>query len=579
VVSLPDNQTRILPRNAAGILDGCRSFQPVENHAEHALAMLKLSEADRPALASLFRDFQSSGLLVSEKALLAAVAAEATKAVPRIVRLAVTTADRPGILKRCLDGFGAAARRCGRAMTFTVFDDSSRDEEAQSARAVAGAVARPGWEARYAGRAEREAFVRRMARAGLRPESLEFALFDAEHAGLAIGCNRNVFLLDTAGEISGCVDDDVVCQLFRSPASAPGLRPFSGYNPARVLRFPDCQSALDSAVASEQDLWSAHEQLLGRPPRQGLRQGLVEDDAEFSHELFESLITGAGNVLVTFSGLAGDSGSATNAGWLTVTGGVRESLVESPERYRSLLRSRSVLMVSESLTVTDSTHCMAYAFAIDCRELTPPFFPVRRNEDGVFGAVLARIYPAGSSGFIPLAVRHDPPGDRAFSPDDVWRDAAKFGIGELARYMIQIFHPGPHRDVASRMRALGHHLQEIGRLPQPEFDALARERFLESAGWRLAKVEDALEYWRGEPEFWARDCERFREVILRSVRQPTVVPCDLTGGRTDEGARALARRLILRYGELLVDWPDIFAAARQSGASVERLSRAVGGRG
>ena len=79
----------------------------------------------------------------------------------------------------------------------------------------------------------------------------------------------------------------------------------------------------------------------------------------------------------------------------------------------------------------------------------------------------------------------------------------------------------------------------------------------------IQSLEELLETYDGSPAYWSEDIlnriEAFRDL---ATSDDLDIPSDIGPGRDPKEARALTRRLVRRYGELLYWWPVIFDAAK-----------------
>ena len=117
---------------------------------------------------------------------------------------------------------------------------------------------------RFASSEERVAYARRLSECSPVPaEVLEYGLLLSK--GYTLGQNRNALLLDSAGTLFLCVDDDTICTSRLPPgASDEVLRTCSGADPSEFWCFRDFAEASASVPIVENDLLEAHERLLGK---------------------------------------------------------------------------------------------------------------------------------------------------------------------------------------------------------------------------------------------------------------------------------------------------------------------------
>lgn len=433
----------------------------------------------------------------------------------RISCIGVITANRPLALARCVGSFG-------QRLPIMVCDQFGKDKYRFAASLIA---------------------------TGFSPDIVNFGLFGIDGAGQPIGANRNALLLHNTGEIAFYVDDDVVAHVFEHPEIAPGVALVSSGNPSTIWFFPDFESARSAATFSEMDLIDAHERLIGRSVDDCVAEGLSDGPTPPpSQELSNPSTYGTGKLVVTISGVVGDSGYGSNAAYLAVRGPSRARLLESEKSYQSALASRYVIRVPQTYAISDRTIAMAYGMAVDQRDIVPPFFPVGRNEDGVFGALVQIMYPPGAFGYVPYAVLHDPPEPRRAIPP--WTTVGRFTTTGLTLALlngIQI----PAGSPGTRLRALGTLLVEMGSLEQREFDAMAMGCLREALERRISRFESLIALFGGEPRFWADDCRRCVEAM-----ESASMNLDL------DISLEMARMLIRSYGELITVWQDMLEAAK-----------------
>ena len=74
---------------------------------------------------------------------------------------------------------------------------------------------------------------------------------------------------------------------------------------------------------------------------------------------------------------------------------------------------------------------MTTFLGIDNRHLLPPFFPVQRNSDGIFGHMLRKCVDGSHVAFLPWILLHAPEPPRSFTPDDLWTDARTVRMADI----------------------------------------------------------------------------------------------------------------------------------------------------
>jgi len=474
----------------------------------------------------------------------------------------IVTRDRLPSLVACLESYLGNCRRHARSPEFVVTDDSPGEEAAGRTKAALRILAeRFSTRLRYAGPKEKLRFAAALAaESAVSSEIIHFALFGDPRCDRTTGANRNSLFLDTAGSLLLAVDDDTSCRIAEAPERAAALAFDSGYDPSEFWFFPDRALAAQSVSFVDVDILGCHEALLGSDVA-GL--GAPEEST--------------GTVAMTLNGLLGDSGMASPRYYLALTGVSRDRLVASPQAYRSALESREILRFAPQPTISSGPFCMTTFLGLDNRVLLPPFFPVQRNSDGIFGLMLRKCLDGSRTAFLPWILLHAPEPPRMFTPEDLWADAEAVRMPDVVMAGI-LSHDASsgHFSAATRLSGLGKHLQWLGSLSSTDFEARLRtvQQFRNFAFITL--LQSQLRTHAASPDFWADDVRRMIDLMSRApAAEDYLVPRDLRQGRDVGTARELGRELIGKFGELLEAWPALVAAATRVRAKGCRLSESV----
>jgi hypothetical protein len=352
--------------------------------------------------------------------------------------------------------------------------------------------------------------------------------------------------LDTAGSLMLAVDDDTLCRIAAAPEHEAALSFFSGYDPSELWFFPDRARATQSVSFIDVDVLGCHESLLGSAVAD--LGGPTETD---------------GRVTMTLNGLVGDSGMASSRYYLTLTGASRDRLVASPQAYRSALESRDILRSARQPTITAGPFCMTTFLGLDNRLPLPPFFPVQRNSDGIFGIMLRKCVDGSHVAFLPWILLHAPEPPRVFTPDELWADTTSVRMPDIVIAAV-LAHESriEHITTATRLADLGKHLRWLASLSVRDFEARVRtlQQFRNFAF--ITVLETQLQTYGASPGFWADDVRRMIKLMSAvSAAGNDLVPRDLRQDHEADAARRLGQELVGRFGELLEAWPALVAAA------------------
>jgi hypothetical protein len=205
--------------------------------------------------------------------------------------------------------------------------------------------------------------------------------------------------------------------------------------------------------------------------------------------------------------------------------------------------------------------------------LLPPFFPVQRNADGIFGLVLQKCVDGSRVAFLASVLLHRPIDARASAADDIWTDAGRARMADVVIACVLAHDNGsaPLTD-ATRLIQLGRSLRELGALTLPEFEAHVRRLQQYRTMAFITVLQSQLQMYGASPPFWADDVKRMIELLSKATgAEDYLVISDLRAHDVDD-VRRLSQDLVARFGELLEAWPTIVAAARRLRANGCRLT-------
>jgi len=536
---------------------------------------------------------------------------------PRITSIAIPTRDRVETVERALRSYIENAQTHGRSPSFVIVDDSGNPSMQARNRAMLASLKRTyGVPLFYAGASERAAFVEKLIQHGSLPRPVvEFALLNPGNFPSSYGASRNALLLHTVGEMTLQVDDDTICKVAKVPGESQEVILTSQPDPTQIWFFPDYETALKSAEFVEEDFLGIHERLLGKSLA-GFRSNEENNELssriesqktngnhaltsaalqkffrlhkvlgaleEMDIDFISKLEGGNGHVRVTLAGTLGHSGAGKGCFWVFRDGPSFARLTESEEKYRIFLRSDQMLRAVTRPTISTGNVCIGINLGLDNRRLLPPFLPVMRGEDSVFGNILWSCFATEYVGFLPQTVIHHSPRVQAQRSPLVWNEFAQLQTGEIFSAIITSCFFDSSYDAASHarnMESLGKFIVELGEMP---FEQL-QERFHSLLWFPIARFvsrqKGRLGALGSKSTYWAEDLKKCVEIIGRhlsggSYGVPSVMPKDLVESYGDAAGRLL-QDIFIRFGSLLQYWPQIVETAASLHSRGEFLAQPV----
>jgi amino acid adenylation domain-containing protein len=479
----------------------------------------------------------------------------------RISAIGVPSSNRPASLAECLTSYAGNLQEFDRRVDVVVCSDPQDAAMDREYREVLQRLQKQtGLRCWYAGVEDKRAYAERLSRRADVPQELaEFALFGDHRQGTTYGANRNALLLHHAGVAFLSVDDDTSAQLHDppTPASPVGGIDFcseDGVSEVRVV--VDRNEALALVRPTHVDVVEMHETVLGaRVPdvfartAHGQLPGLDRLDAAVDASILN------GRVVASYNGWLGFSGWRSPVDALFLEGASWRWLTRSEDAYMRSLNSTEQVRFVPRLTITRSPEFFVVSGAFDVRSLLPPFIPVYRREDIMFGLLLKRSSDEACFAHLPAMVTHGTPRSR-FS---LAREA--FDFADLIDAGSAGWTAPSEATVSHRLEQLGRHLEDIGRLDSHDFenwiDTAVRPRVLA----HLDEIEQRVMACPPERDFWARDMRHLLNVSRRSIAARGLKPLGSTQ-RSGENAWAPFQDTLARAGQLIAHWPAMLSEAR-----------------
>jgi hypothetical protein len=479
----------------------------------------------------------------------------------KISTIAIVTCNRLPGLVRALESYIANVKKYERQVDFGIFDDSRDAQGRERTRTELRSLqAKHAVTIRYAGREEKEAFAAALQKeSGVDRKIIDFALFDPFQCGNSVGANRNAVLLHSAGELIYSADDDTVCEFYSMANYRPDLAVTSMANPTELYFFRDQKVANAAAIRSEKNLLQMVEDLLGLSPAQCVANSKLPADTTLSKpEWSQDVLSEQWRVRIGWVGIFGDSGFMYPGFLLWLSGESRRRLLKDADTYAAIKQSRQILRAPLKRTIGPGPYCQTTALGIDNRALLPPFMPVLRGEDILFGTMIHHSFQGSCFGYLPWAIRHEPMTLRVNEPDDIFIPASSVNLYSVLADWITNVQLNPEDTDEGRLMQLGKELASIG--GQAGFDRILAEKAHASASRAVEGLDRMLANYKAVPDYWAKDVQRYKADLEKaSLREDFKTPGDL---RKNIEPIKLCADLICNLGKLLEAWPQLIKAAR-----------------
>jgi hypothetical protein len=485
----------------------------------------------------------------------------------KISWLVFPTCNRPSYLLKNVSSYVSNLKRYDRDCQILIAEDSKTAAESLSSKRIAKVLRdRYGMRVRYSGIAERARYISQLAdTCGLPLDVLQFALLPSRYSLTSTGANRNSILLQTAGTGYLTADDDTTCVLGRADH---GDSFTSSHSSSHVVALDDLpytrffrsrRAAMRSARRVDLDLAAEHESVLfkpvaGRLTNRPMARGPLSGESRYPDALM-------GDVLVTSTGIAGDSGKYAPP--LPISDDfTRECLIKSRRSYKTAMSSREVVSQVPCITLSRSGHFMSYMAGMDNRIILPPFLPLCRNQDVLFAQLLSKCFPNAYFGHLPFTVQHCPASTRRFKTESALDIRFSSIVMEL---ILNQDATAFTIDPAQNLRVVGAHLMAVASTSSHQLSGTIQKALTLKLARLHARYKELLQQFNCEPAYWAAHVRTELTRTERLVASPALLAriSDLTVGLcSSEEKLEITRMLIERFGRLLCWWPSIVEAAK-----------------
>jgi hypothetical protein len=558
VLVTPDRgRTQRIAAIGLHMLQLCKDFRSIEGHAAVVLSRLSIKELKPPLVYEMLWDFARRGLFIERQA----IAATLTKAVlpprnlPALGIVTITTDSRPSEFGNCLGGYLNADNEPSPDAVI-VCDDSRRERDRLAIIEIARSASRDSRvPIHYIGRDERETYATALAGLGIPLEVARFAFLGHESTR-SVGANRNGAIVETLGQRILMVDDDTLPKVAQHPEAQRNAVDCGHEDPTDFWFYRTRRDAVDAACWKQLSVLEEHGALLGRYLAEFAAGPRFIDSC---NHVLSSTLNQTGKVRLTVSGAVGDSGLFSSVSLLTgrLSRPSRDRMTSSEDLYRVAMCSREVVRVPPRTAITHGQGCVAMTIGLDNQDLLPPFLPVYRNQDGVFGAFLSLCMPAAFTGHPPLAILHNSEQGRRYQR--VVTEPQTVRVSELI--IILAGKCELIGEPASRLRRLGCFLRDLGTLSLIEYDDFVTRAIYEARCRTIRNLQAYLSHAEAPP-YLRQDLKTVIANTVSTLTEPHCsIPAELRAA-TDEIGLKLTQRLIVQVGELLIWWPDVISAAR-----------------
>ena len=475
----------------------------------------------------------------------------------------VPTANRPEQLKRCLKSVADVLSRKRAYCSIVVVDDSScPSAEAMTNAVIEQQLVNSSVRIEHFTASKRLQVVESVAAStGVDKAVLEFALCPPALT-ITTGAARNVMLLLSAGRYSVHTDDDTILEA-RLPSSAVNRIGVGEARECYELSFYNSRVENESKhpLYVTEDVIDIHEKFLGRSFAALYRDEPKIDLKNCDPVTLKALLTTKARVSLTTMGICGDAGMGTNAGLIASVGiSTLKEMAPSSTGGNTMFLTREIFRCANRPVLHRSVEFQSMSFGLDGTRLLPPFPPLGRNQDSVFGLLNQLANEESLVCRLPVAVSHVPNKRREF----VSRSAAESIL--LLNDVLLLVLSSCRTDLCENTRqvyeSLGAQRECISSMSRPSFKALLLVLVASKKLGRRNGLLELLNRYGGTSRAWDDEMRALAEETAQSlIGHTNFIPLEFSDAPEDE-ALDRTKWYISMFGRLLSVWPMVVNAAK-----------------
>lgn len=567
-----DKRTVVTPSLYASLLH-CSQFKTIDEHVAFIIENNPDMKGQQADVQKVLKSMLDSGIMVSAKDTCdrlkqkVEVAAEKPEAADPVV--AIITWERPKALERLLESI---AKNCEtrKLHRLYVIDDSRKAENITQNQALVETFAsKMNTPLIYFGQDEQRSLLDKLI--SRLPEHKDAIYFLADQSRWqdqwTAGLSRNLALLVSSGHRLVMMDDDSICDVYNPPNPKPGISYSDG---PREAAFYGSQENWESQHQPlNPDPIDRHMKCLGLPFSQAL-ESLGENHlkpAGFSKAtaLEVSELLPDSPVLTTECGSVGCPGTARNT-WLPDTAeSSLKQMLASGEKTTNALTSRKVWIGRNQPHFSPRPN-MSQITGFDNRQMLPPYLPIMRGQDRLFGIMLDFIFPNAVSLDYAWAIPHLPIPERGWRDKDLdFTPADSFPVFFFEK-VLEYKSICQSVSAMDRLSALSAWFNDMASSSDHALTNMYRDARLQVNSERLQKLGSLLSTAESAPVDWQnylRNGVSQLNIDLDRVSRDDFLVRGLPADLESDDLIIYWKDIWSGFAEALSAWPEIHAAASE----------------
>lgn len=384
-------------RDVSIALKYCQEFRTLNEHARFLVSYMPELGGDEAGVEQVLTSVRDAGFMASAADICQRInRAPDSSAETAPSCVCIITCDRPDAVERLLESMLRGARLSKHERFYLVDDSRDALNAAHNQSAVESFNLTSPVEMAYIGESRQKQLLDALITALPEQERAVRFLIDREKWSnfKSYGLARTVCLLLSVGKRCIIMDDDVICSALESPHKEAGVKFKDGMGGADF--YSTAQEWQSSSTPASADPLSGHAKCLGMGLSQALNalghEALKQQDLKNADIQLISALHADAPILITQCGSFGDPGTAGNSWLYTLGPDSLNRLMSSRGGLNSAFENRQYWLGRTTPTFSKCA-TMSQVTGLDNSHILPPYFPVFRGEDLIFGNIVDFLYP------------------------------------------------------------------------------------------------------------------------------------------------------------------------------------------
>ena len=567
VINRQNGRQQMLAPQVVEGLTSCTTFRTIEEHARHlAETRPELKGQEAMALQAL-KQLDEGGMLLRASTICDRLNEPAERALPP-TRAFIITCDRPEAVRRLLDSMLRAGNLTRQDALFLVDDSKDAANREANREAVATFNLTSARDMYYVGTDAQDALMQGLIDAGPQHEAGIRFLIDPERwrGRNTYGRARTLCLLLSVGYRAIVMDDDTLCQAVLPPVPRKEGIGISSIGGREATFYPDRETLLASTRPADFDPLTGHAAVLGRPLGQaiGILGGgpLQASQLQGCNAAMTNVLRADSPILITQCGAWGDPGTGSAHWVISMDEDTIDRLATAPHGMAAAMENRVSWLGTTRPQITKMAS-MSQVTGLDNSALLPPYFPIFRGEDQLFGAMVEALFHRAASVEYPWAVPHLPLEARS---DRGLREpmAGAGGISLFARYLTERIDYKDATDPAQRLHYLAQDARRVANRSNEDLLLDYRSELARGHSDQLRVLNQQLQRSKDLPSanwqgYLKRGVEEMQQVLV-NPRSPTQLK-GIPEGTGEAEVLAQFRELARGWADALEGWASVREAS------------------